>query len=99
MGCGERTPRIRVLCGVIDCLYVDGEGEYHLLDYKTDRLTRRELESRHLARYAMCRAHARQLAYYGIAVEAIFGKRPITREVYSLHLGDTLSVVTEEYPL
>ncbi|MBR3680780.1 MAG: UvrD-helicase domain-containing protein [Clostridia bacterium] len=85
--------------GVIDCLYVDGEGEYHLLDYKTDRLTRRELESRHLARYAMCRAHARQLAYYGIAVEAIFGKRPITREVYSLHLGDTLSVVTEEYPL
>ncbi len=84
--------------GVIDCLYVDGEGEYHLLDYKTDRLTRRELESRALARYAMCRAHARQLAYYGMAVEKIFGKKPITREVYSLHLGDTLSVITEEYP-
>ncbi len=84
--------------GVIDCLYVDKSGEYHLIDYKTDRLTKRELESRPLTRYAMCRAHARQLAYYGMAVEAIFGKKPITREVYSLHLGDTLSVITKEYP-
>ena len=84
--------------GVIDCLYVDPDGEYHLLDYKTDRLTRRELENPALAKYAMARAHARQLAYYGMAVEAIFGKKPISREVYSLHLGDTLSVVTKEYP-
>ena len=84
--------------GVIDCLYVDPDGEYHLLDYKTDRLTQRELDNPALAKYAMARAHARQLAYYGMAVEAIFGKKPITREVYSLHLGDTLSVVTREYP-
>ena len=84
--------------GVIDCLYVDEKGEYHLIDYKTDRLSKKELEIPALARYAMCRAHARQLAYYGMAVEAIFGKAPTTREVYSLHLGDTISVITKEYP-
>ena len=40
----------------------------------------------------MHKAHSRQLAYYGEAVKRIFGKEPVTREVYSLHLGDTLSV-------
>lgn len=84
--------------GVIDCLYIDGDGEYHLIDYKTDRLTAEQLADRSAARFEMCKHHARQLAYYGMAVEQIFGKKPITREVYSLHLGDTLSVITKRYP-
>lgn len=79
--------------GVIDCLYLDSEGEYHLIDYKTDRLTKAQLADPEKARQKMCEAHARQLSYYGKAVELIFGKAPKTREVYSLHLGDTLSVM------
>ena len=79
--------------GVIDCLYVDAEGEYHLIDYKTDRLTKAQLADPEKARQKMCESHARQLSYYGKAVELIFGKAPKTREVYSLHLGDTLSVM------
>ena len=85
--------------GVIDCLYRDADGEYHLIDYKTDRLTREQRYDRDAARREMCDRHASQLYYYGLAIERIFGKKPITREVYSLHLGDTLSVVTDEFPI
>ena len=85
--------------GVIDCLYRDADGEYHLIDYKTDRLTREQRCDRDAARREMCDRHASQLYYYGLAIERIFGKKPITREVYSLHLGDTLSVVTDEFPV
>ena len=85
--------------GVIDCLYLGADGEYHLIDYKTDRLTREQLKDRDAARREMCDRHASQLYYYGLAVERIFGKKPTTREVYSLHLGDTLSVVTDDFPI
>lgn len=78
--------------GVIDCLYVDGDGEYHLVDYKTDRLTPEERESPDLARKALFDKHSLQLSYYAKAVEKIFGRYPSTIEVYSLHLGDTLDV-------
>lgn len=85
--------------GVIDCLYRDADGEYHLIDYKTDRLTREQLGDRDAAKKELSNRHASQLYYYGLAVERIFGKKPATREVYSLHLGDTLSVVTDEFPV
>ena len=78
--------------GVIDCLYVDADGEYHLVDYKTDRLTADERADRELARKKLSEKHALQLSYYAKAVELIFGKYPKTIEVYSLPLGDTLDV-------
>lgn len=78
--------------GVIDCLYVDADGEYHLVDYKTDRLTADERADRELARKKLSAKHALQLSYYAKAVELIFGKYPKTIEVYSLPLGDTLDV-------
>ena len=78
--------------GVIDCLYVDKNGEYHLVDYKTDRLTPEEIADRDLARVKLCDKHSLQLSYYAKAIEEIFGKYPSTIEVYSLHLGDTLDV-------
>ncbi len=78
--------------GVIDCLWVDENGDYHLIDYKTDRLTREELADRSLARAKMYEKHSLQLSYYADAVELMFGKRPATVEVYSLPLGDTLDV-------
>ena len=78
--------------GVIDCLYVDADGEYHLVDYKTDRLAPEERDDAELARRKLYDKHALQLSYYAKAVEKIFGRYPSTIEVYSLHLGDTLDV-------
>ena len=78
--------------GVIDCLYEDADGEYHLVDYKTDRLTPEERSDRDAARRKLMEKHALQLSYYAKAVELIFGKYPKTIEVYSLPLGDTLDV-------
>lgn len=78
--------------GVIDCLYEDEDGDLHLIDYKTDRLTREELADRALAEAKMREKHSLQLSYYAEAVKLMFGKYPKTVEVYSLPLGDTLDV-------
>jgi len=78
--------------GVIDCIIEDGAGDLHLVDYKTDRLTENELNTKSLAAYALNKAHARQLNYYSMATEKIFGKKPKTLRVYSLHLGDTVDI-------
>ena len=80
--------------GVIDCLIVDGAGEVHLIDYKTDRLTRDELADRAAARERLTRDHRTQLSYYAKAIEGMFGKRPKTVRIYSLHLGDTVDIET-----
>ena len=78
--------------GVIDCLYEDADGEYHLVDYKTDRLTPDERADKQKAREKLYAKHSLQLSYYAKAVELIFGKYPKTIEVYSLPLGDTVDV-------
>lgn len=76
--------------GVIDCLIERADGEYCLVDYKTDRLTRAELADRELARARLSAAHGSQLSYYALAVERIFGKKPCEILIYSLHLGDAV---------
>ena len=78
--------------GVIDCVIEDANGDLRIIDYKTDRLSRAELASPSLAELTMRQKHENQLYYYSLAVERIFGKAPTRVEVYSLHLGDTLSV-------
>ncbi len=86
--------------GVIDCLIEDEEGELHLVDYKTDRLTREEREDPALAEARLRDSHALQLSYYAAAIEKMFGKRPVTVEVYSLHLGRCVDVKkVEEKPV
>lgn len=78
--------------GVIDCLILDENGEYYLVDYKTDRLSYEERKNEHLAEKKLRDAHSGQLGYYTLAVEKMFGKRPSRIEVYSLHLGKTVSM-------
>ena len=78
--------------GVIDCLIEDENGEYRLIDYKTDRLTKEERQDPSLAEQKLRAAHSRQLGYYAEAVKRMFGKAPTRVEVYSLPLGKTLSV-------
>lgn len=93
----ERREQLRsesiLVQGVIDCLYEDSDGNLHLVDYKTDRLTREERENPELAEERLRSSHSLQLSYYAMAVEKMFGKRPVSVEVYSLHLGRAVSVM------
>lgn len=79
--------------GVIDCIIEYADGSLALYDYKTDRLTREELENRLLAEEKLRKKHKMQLSLYSLAVEKIFGKTPSKVEVYSLPLGDTVSMI------
>ena len=78
--------------GVIDCLIENADGSLRLVDYKTDRLTKAELEDESLAAKKLSEKHSLQLSYYALAVEKIFGKAPARVEVYSLPLGKTVAV-------
>ncbi len=81
-----------LLQGVIDCLIEDEAGDLHLVDYKTDRLTKAELSDRSLAEKKLSEKHALQLSYYRDAVREIFGKHPKSVRIYSLPLGDTVLI-------
>lgn len=81
-----------LLQGVIDCLIEDENGNLHLVDYKTDRLTKAELRDASLAQKKLSEKHSLQLTYYSYAVEKIFSKKPSTVSVYSLPLGDTVEI-------
>ena len=78
--------------GVIDCIIENADGTLRLIDYKTDRLTRQELTDEDLARKKLSEKHSRQLFYYSLAVERIFGKKPMQTEIYSLPLGKTVKI-------
>ena len=74
--------------GVIDCFFYDAEGNIVLVDYKTDRLPK----NRAAAEEKLRAAHARQLGYYARAIEEICEKAPKRRLIYSLCLGDVVSL-------
>lgn len=78
--------------GVIDCIIEDEDGGLHLIDYKTDRLTREERADRRLGEEKLRKAHTLQLSYYALAISEMFGKLPKTIGVYSLHLGDEVEI-------
>ena len=79
-----------LLQGVIDCIIEDKDGTLHLIDYKTDRLTKEELADKSLAEKKLSDKHSLQLYYYSLAVEKIFGKTPKTKRIYSLVLGECI---------
>ncbi|MBQ8303307.1 MAG: UvrD-helicase domain-containing protein [Clostridia bacterium] len=78
--------------GVIDCIIERTDGSLILCDYKTDRLTKEELSNRGLAEEKLRNKHAMQLGLYSLAIERIFEKTPSEVKIYSLPLGDTVSV-------
>ena len=79
--------------GVIDCIIECESGEIILCDYKTDRLTAEERSDPSLAARKLRDKHSMQLGLYSLAVEKIFGKTPERIEIYSLPLGDTISII------
>jgi len=81
--------------GVIDLILIDDKGNLMLYDYKTDRLTREELENPVLAQDKMNRVHGLQLSYYAHAASLLFGK-PCDRVcVYSTHAGRLLDIIPQ----
>ena len=78
--------------GVIDCIVESEDGSISIYDYKTDRLTKEELEDYSLAQAKLKASHKMQLELYSLAAERIFGKAPKRLEVYSLPLGKTVSM-------
>ena len=77
--------------GVIDIVFTDADGRLVLADYKTDRLTDYELRHRDAAREKLWNRHRRQLGYYALVCEGLFGRRPDEVLIYSMPLGDTLA--------
>jgi ATP-dependent exoDNAse (exonuclease V) beta subunit len=73
-------------------LIEDNEGGLHLVDYKTDRLTREELMDVSLAQKKLNDKHSLQLSYYAMAIKKMFGREPSTVSVYSMPLGRTVPI-------
>ena len=78
--------------GVIDLIIVTRDGKIKLYDYKTDRLTKEELESHELAQRKLQAAHAQQLSYYAKACEQLFGKKCDSVQIYSTHSGNLYDI-------
>ncbi len=74
--------------GVIDCFFYDEDGNIVLVDYKTDRLP----HDRAAAEDKLRKAHTRQLSYYARALEEICGEAPKRSLIYSLCMGDAITV-------
>ena len=76
--------------GVIDCAYFNSKGELILADYKTDFF--REGTSRRYIEKTLRERHSRQLSYYKLACEQLFGVLPAHTYIYSFALGDTVEI-------
>jgi ATP-dependent exoDNAse (exonuclease V) beta subunit len=63
--------------GVIDCLYQDRAGDWHILDYKTNRVSAAGVP-RLAAGYEL------QMALYALAVEEVLGVSPASLTLYFL---------------
>ena len=83
--------------GVMDGVLVGEDGSITLFDYKTDRLSYAEKKNRALAEKKLLDRHRLQLGYYIAACRHIFGKNPDRVTIYSLALGDTVDLPSEEF--
>ncbi len=82
--------------GVIDLFFTDKNGNLVLCDYKTDRLTPRELRDPDAAKQTLLERHGRQLSYYAAALGEIFTHAPDVICVYSLHSGAEYRFTVDE---
>lgn len=76
--------------GVIDCAYWNEREELILVDYKTDSfpasMERPQVEA------ALKSRHSRQLGYYKLACEKLFGCMPAHTYLYSFALDDVVEI-------
>ncbi len=79
--------------GVIDLILLTSDGQIHLYDYKTDRLSRDELLNPSLASKRMNEIHGLQLSYYAAAVKRLFGNNASKIAIYSTHSARLYDIV------
>lgn len=79
--------------GSIDLLLIGKDGSITLCDYKTDHPTPEERHNRELYRTRMIAKHKDQLSHYARAVEQLFGRAPDRAFVFSLTLGEAISIM------
>jgi ATP-dependent helicase/nuclease subunit A len=77
---GETNGHGRYLRGVIDLLYEDVEGHWHVVDYKTNQVVAANVS-------AVSRQYELQLAMYAFAAERILGKPLVDLVLYFLQPG------------
>jgi len=77
---GRSAVGSQYLEGVIDCLYQDTAGAWHLLDYKTDDVAPRQIVDA-ASRYRL------QLHMYAWAAEEVLGQRPASVALHFLRPG------------
>lgn len=70
----------RYLHGYIDCLYQDPQGEWHLIDYKSNQVTAERVST-------LARRYEMQMFVYATACERSLGVRPREIAVYFLRPG------------
>ncbi len=82
--------------GSIDLLLQMSDGKTVLIDYKTDRIPKEELADMTALTRRMMASHGEQLAAYARAIAQMFGNAPSDIRIYSLPLGRTIPLSTEE---
>jgi len=78
---GTGKPQEKYIQGFIDCLYRDAAGGWHLVDYKTNRVTPGTLS-------ATAAGYEMQMLVYALAVERTLGVPPVELALCFLRTGD-----------
>ncbi|MBN2578567.1 MAG: UvrD-helicase domain-containing protein [Pirellulales bacterium] len=86
---GSTDPQAKYIQGYIDCLYQDDAGDWHLLDYKTNRVTPENLTD-------TAEAYAMQMLLYALAVETLLKAPPREVVLHFLRTGEEYSFPWEE---
>lgn len=81
-----------IVQGVVDCLFIDHDGRAVLVDYKTDRLTDKEMADPALAKKKLVERHKTQLIYYRAVCRKMFEREIDECVIYSLPLGRDIAV-------
>ena len=81
-----------IVQGVVDCLFIDADGRAVLVDYKTDRLTDKEIADPTLAAAKLISRHKTQLKYYRAVCAGMFEREIDECVIYSLPLGREIKV-------
>lgn len=82
--------------GAVDCMFIDKDDKFVLIDYKTDRLTDDEKNDKTLAAKKLIPRHKGQLEMYGQICESILGRKFDEIYIYSVPLGDVIDIHKEE---
>jgi ATP-dependent helicase/nuclease subunit A len=81
-----------IVQGVVDCLFIDRDGRAVLVDYKTDRLSDKEMADPALAKKKLLERHRTQLIYYRAVCREMFEREIEECVIYSLPLGRDITV-------